>query len=220
MPEFPSGEPASPALQTEVPGPKSRALIAEMQEFQDSKAVKYFVDFEKSKGNFVVDVDGNRLLDLYSHIASLPVGYNNPHMLEVFQNPGNLSLLAHRPALGNMPPAGWIDRVKSTILSVAPKGLPCVQLMMCGSCANENAYKAVFIAAQERKRGGRPPNEEELASCMVNKSPGSPDLKILSFHGAFHGRMLGCLSTTHSKAIHKLDVPGFDWPIAHFPQLR
>jgi hypothetical protein len=43
------------------------------------------VDFEASRGNYVVDADGNTLLDMYSHIASLPVGYNNPHMLAVFQ---------------------------------------------------------------------------------------------------------------------------------------
>lgn len=30
----------------------------------------------------------------------------------------------------------------------------------------------------------------------------------------------GCLATTHSKAIHKLDVPSFDWPIAPFPRLQ
>ena len=220
MPEFPSGEPETPAMLTAVPGPKSRALQAEMQNYQDSLAVKYFVDFEKSKGNFVIDVDGNRMLDMYSHIASLPVGYSNPHMLEVFQNPANHSLLAHRPALGNAPPADWVNRLKSTLLSVAPKGLTHVQPMMCGSCANENAFKAIFIAFQERKRAGKPPSPEELASCMVNQSPGSPDLKFLSFHGAFHGRLMGCLSTTHSKAVHKLDIPAFDWPIAPFPKLR
>ena len=33
----------------------------------------------------MVDADGNTLLDMYSHIASLPIGYNNPHMLQVFQ---------------------------------------------------------------------------------------------------------------------------------------
>ena len=56
---------------------------------------------------------------------------------------------------------------------------------------------------------------------MVNKPPGSPnDLKILSFKSSFHGRMLGSLSTTHSKAIHKVDIPAFNWPIASFPNLR
>lgn len=29
-----------------------------------------------------------------------------------------------------------------------------------------------------------------------------------------------CLSVTHSKPIHKLDIPALDWPVAPFPQLR
>jgi hypothetical protein len=41
---------------------------------------------------------------------------------------------------------------------------------------------------------------------------------VYKFSGAFHGRTLGVLSTTHSKAIHKLDIPAFDWPIASFPE--
>ena len=44
----------------------------------------------------MVDVDGNRMLDMFSHIASLPIGYNHPQMLRVFQDPANLTLLAHR----------------------------------------------------------------------------------------------------------------------------
>jgi 4-aminobutyrate aminotransferase/(S)-3-amino-2-methylpropionate transaminase len=52
---------------------------------------------------------------------------------------------------------------------------------------------------------------------MLNAAPGCPDLSILSFSGSFHGRTLGCLSTTRSKPIHKLDIPHFDWPVAPFP---
>lgn len=43
---------------------------------------------------------------------------------------------------------------------------------------------------------------------------------VINFQGAFHGRTLGVLSTTHSKAIHKLDIPAFDWPIARFPEYK
>lgn len=28
------------------------------------------------------------------------------------------------------------------------------------------------------------------------------------------------MSCTHSKAIHKLDIPSFDWPIAPFPRYK
>ena len=52
------------------------------------------------------------------------------------------------------------------------------------------------------------------------QAPGCPDLCVLSFSGGLHGRTIGVLSTTHSKPIHKLDIPAFDWPIAPFPQLK
>jgi 4-aminobutyrate aminotransferase/(S)-3-amino-2-methylpropionate transaminase len=32
--------------------------------------------------------------------------------------------------------------------------------------------------------------------------------------------LLGALSCTHSKPIHKLDIPSFDWPIASFPRYK
>lgn len=55
---------------------------------------------------------------------------------------------------------------------------------------------------------------------MKNQSPGSPDLSVMSFKSAFHGRMLGSLSLTRSKAVHKLDIPAFDWPAVTFPLLK
>jgi len=42
----------------------------------------------------------------------------------------------------------------------------------------------------------------------------------MSFAGGFHGRTFAALSCTHSKAIHKIDVPAFEWPVAPFPQLK
>jgi len=84
----------------------------------------------------------------------------------------------------------------------------------------ENALKSCFIYAQNKKRNGRAPTKEELESTMINQPPGSADLSILSFKGAFHGRTFGALSCTHSKPIHKLDIPSFDWPIASYPMYK
>ncbi|KAJ3642733.1 hypothetical protein Zmor_025491 [Zophobas morio] len=92
--------------------------------------------------------------------------------------------------------------------------------MMCGSCSNENAFKNIFIAYQRRLRGDIDFTLEEKISCLMNQPPGCPKLSILSFLNGFHGRTLGSLSTTHSKYIHKIDVPSFDWPVAHFPQYK
>lgn len=59
-------------------------------------------------------------------------------------------------------------------MSVAPKGLDQIMTLMCGSCANEVAYKAVFMKFQAEKRGGKavPFTQEELTSCMKNQAPG------------------------------------------------
>ena len=54
---------------------------------------------------------------------------------------------------------------------------------------------------------------EELASCMSNQSPGSPEMSVLSFKSGFHGRLFGSLSATRSKAIHKVGIPAFDCEI-------
>ncbi|OKO99926.1 4-aminobutyrate aminotransferase [Penicillium subrubescens] len=170
----------------------------------------------------IADLDGNKLLDVYAQIASIPVGYNNPHLKEVAQSPEMITSLINRPALGNFPSADWSHILKTGILRAAPKGLDQVFTAMAGSDANETAYKAAFMYYRQLQRGG-PEVEftaEELESTMNNKGPGSPQLSILSFKSAFHGRLFGSLSTTRSKPIHKLDIPAFDWPQATFPQLK
>ena len=61
-------------MQTEVPGPRSKKLMKDLDKRSECGAVHFFVDYEKSKGNFIVDVDGNVLLDVFCQIASLPLG--------------------------------------------------------------------------------------------------------------------------------------------------
>jgi len=95
-----------------------------------------------------------------------------------------------------------------------------VTTMACGSCSVENSFKMMYFKYMDKVRGGRDFNEEEMQSCMFNQKPGTPSLSILSFDGGFHGRTHGSLSCTHSKAIHKLDVPLFDWPCADFPRYK
>jgi 4-aminobutyrate aminotransferase/(S)-3-amino-2-methylpropionate transaminase len=92
--------------------------------------------------------------------------------------------------------------------------------ILCGSSANENAFKLAMMHKARKRRGGHDNwSPEELQSCMINEEPGSPDLKIMSFKKAFHGRTMGALSCTRTKEMHKLDIAAFDWPTTDFPTL-
>jgi hypothetical protein len=116
--------------------------------------------------------------------------------------------------------------------------------MACGSCSNENAYKAIFVWYRRKQRGDAAYTPEEETSCIMNQSPGASDLTLMSFKGnlpnlpnnhifmiyseiviefdsgAFHGRTFGTLITTHTKPVHKLDIPTMDWPIGTFPRYK
>ncbi|KAG2182926.1 hypothetical protein INT44_005907 [Umbelopsis vinacea] len=210
-------EPESPSVKTAIPGPASKEIMSRLDQYQDTRSVFYIADFHKSKGNYIVDADGNVLLDVFAQIASIPIGYNSPAFLSLASSPVFQSALANRPALGVNPTKDWVDTVESAFMSVAPKGMPNVFTAMCGSCANENAFKTAFIYKAAKSRGEKDFSLEELQSCMKNQAPGSPDMSILSFTQAFHGRLFGSLTATASKAIHKVDIPAFDWPKATFP---
>ncbi|KAL5611902.1 hypothetical protein BROUX41_000529 [Berkeleyomyces rouxiae] len=217
-----AGEPDGPFVKTEFPGPKSKEALGKLTEVFDTRAVNTLVDYPRSKGNYLVDHDGNTYLDVYAQIASIPLGYNNPELRKVASSDEMINAIINRPALGNFPPHDWADVLHSSLLRAAPKGQTQVFTGMSGSDANETAYKAAFMWRRQHERGGPSADftEEELTSSMENKSPGCPPLSILSFRTGFHGRLFGSLSTTRSKPIHKLDIPAFDWPQAIFPKTR
>ncbi|KAG5665178.1 hypothetical protein KAF25_009303 [Fusarium avenaceum] len=219
---FFAGEPDAPSVKTAIPGPQTKKHMDELTKVFDTRSANMLVDYTKSKGNYIADPDGNVLLDVFAQIASIAVGYNNPTLLEAASSPEMVNAIVNRPALGAFPSHDWAELLKSSLLTVAPKGLDNVFTAMAGSDANETAYKAAFMWRRQQERGGPDVefSSQELDSAMNNHAPGSPDLSILSFKTGFHGRLFGSLSTTRSKAIHKIDIPAFDWPQASFPQLK
>ena len=221
QPYFPD-EPTGPMIRTAIPGPESKKAIAQLDKVFDTRSLNMMANYQNSFGNYIADLDGNVLLDVYAQIASIPVGYSNPSLLLAATSPDMASALINRPALGNFPGHDWAPILETGILRVAPPGMNQVFTAQAGSDANELAYKAAFMWKRRQERGGPDVDftAEEISSSMNNHSPGSPNMSILSFKTAFHGRLFGSLSTTRSKPIHKLDIPAFDWPQASFPALK
>lgn len=103
------------------------------------------------------------------------------------------------------------------LLQVAPFKLEHVYTTMCGSCANELAFKAVFRAYANKMNNNVPESKEKIKSSIVNKYPGCSKYSIMSFWNASHGRSYACQACTHTKFLYKIDCPSLRWPIAKFP---
>ena len=221
QPFFPD-EPFKPHMRTAFPGPAGKKAVEDLDKVFDTRSLNMMANYQNSFGNYIADLDGNVLLDVYAQIASIPVGYSNPTLLAAATSPEMASAIINRPALGNFPQHDWAEILRTGVLAVAPKGLDQVFTAIAGSDANELAYKAAFMWKRRQERGGADVefSAEEISSAMNNKPPGSPHMSILSFTSAFHGRLFGSLSTTRSKPVHKLDIPAFDWPQASFPHLK
>lgn len=64
MSSFYDWEPKGPSVKTEIPGPKSKAAIAELDKVFDTRSLNMLTDYSKCAGNYIADPDGNVLLDV------------------------------------------------------------------------------------------------------------------------------------------------------------
>lgn len=75
----------------------------------------------------------------------------------------------NRPAQWMYPSQDFPKLIKNTLLKVAPVGLNHVVSMSCGSCSNENAFKAAFMRYKRRERGVElPPSDDPAYSSVMN----------------------------------------------------
>ncbi|MDB4946133.1 MAG: hypothetical protein JWP97_5667 [Labilithrix sp.] len=207
-----------------VPGPRSRELAARGTFDMQAIYRSLVVDDEKSQGPFLVDADGNVLLDLFANFALGALGYNHPAVLQVARSEAFARAAANPTSTPFVTTDGWFDFVSALETRFAPAGMAKVFCVDGGGEGVEAALKAAFIVHAERRRAaaGAPRNPLELdpgEQARIMENAGT-DAVVVSFGGAFHGRGLGPLSATHSKVIHKADLPAFPWPSVPFPASR
>ncbi len=163
-------------LKTQVPGPKSFRILRGLKAKNGGWSVSYPLVFSgKGHGPYCEDLDGNVFLDMASQIASNPMGYNHPEMVEVVRN------YAHRFPVKfagqDFAVAEHLGLIED-LTGIAPEKLDAAFLINSGAEAVENAMKI----------------------CM-RKRPGT---KFgISMENGWHGRTLGALSMTNSNKVHK-----------------
>lgn len=213
-------EPLRTLVKTDIPGPRSKALIAEGAFDMQSIYRSLVIDDAKSQGPYIVDADGNVVLDMFANFALGALGYNHPALVELAKSDAFLRASINPTSTPFVTTPAWFDLMRR-VERHAPKGMGKIYFVDAGGEGVEAALKVAFIRHGENRRAkeGGPKNPLELpeAAQRAIMENGGTDAVVVSFEGAFHGRGLGPLSATHSKVIHKADLPAFPWPMVRFP---
>ena len=167
------GEPERIDIKTAIPGPRTEELRARHGRYQDARTVHVYQDAKKSLGNYLVDVDGNVLLDVYGHIACVADRLQPPRSARRLAD-GRFDWRAgYRPALGIAPPAEWVELVERTPdADRAARACTQAVTVTTGAEAVENAHQGrvrLARAPPARRRGADAPTISPRACTTVSR---------------------------------------------------
>ncbi|MBI2126159.1 MAG: aminotransferase class III-fold pyridoxal phosphate-dependent enzyme [Thaumarchaeota archaeon] len=165
---------------SKVPGPKAKQLVAKAAKTIVNSTFVYPFAIKDGNGCYLEDVDGNVFLDFTANIASCPLGYGHPDILNVLKKYSKIG--AHKIAGQDFYCEEHLE-LSEAVLATSSKNLGRAFLSNSGAEAVENAIKLAY-----RKNG---------------------PLRGISCKGAFHGRTLGALTYTFSKPVQKKNYPEF-----------
>ncbi len=159
-----------PELRTAIPGPRSRALARRLARVESPNVTRLDdagpIFWAEARGANVVDVDGNRFIDLTAGFGVVAAGHGNPAVADAVA--GQARRLSH--AMGDVHPADVKVQLLERLAELAPGDLARSILSANGSDAVESALKTAVMAT------GRP--------------------GVLAFQGAYHGLGYGALGVT------------------------
>jgi 4-aminobutyrate aminotransferase/(S)-3-amino-2-methylpropionate transaminase len=178
----------------------------------DSASVRFFVDYYKSKGNYLVDAEGNAILDMMSGGGHLPLGYNHDSMLKLTDNKTYDRFLHNNISFTFAPTDDIADLHENIFRPVSPhESLDRVHLStdINGELANESAVRASMIRLHLSKSD---------ASFSPSYQNPNNDYMVISFKGSNHGSTLAMLSlSNHPQKTH---LPMKNWTVLDFPETQ
>jgi len=178
-----------PILLTPLPGPKARQVIARDAQFISPSYTRGYPMVAKSgRGAMVEDVDGNLFLDFAAGIAVVSTGHCHPQVVEAIQS--QAAELIHISGTDFYLP-NMVD-LAERLAAVAP-GKEAKKVYF-GNSGTEAIEAAIKLARYHTRRD-----------------------KIIAFHGCFHGRTLGSLSLTASKAVQRKGFGALLAGVFHIP---
>ncbi|MDX6534272.1 MAG: 4-aminobutyrate aminotransferase / (S)-3-amino-2-methylpropionate transaminase / 5-aminovalerate, partial [Gaiellales bacterium] len=168
-------------LRTEVPGPRSRGILARKTKvIAAAKSIYLPVVIDHAHGVAVTDVDGNTFLDWTGGIGCLNVGHTNPAVSEALHR--QIDRFLHTDF--TMVPYESYVELAERLLEVTPiSGPKKAAFFNSGAEAVENAVK--------------------LAKLATGRSA------VIAFERAFHGRTLMAMSLTSKQRPYKAGMGPF-----------
>jgi 4-aminobutyrate aminotransferase len=166
-----------PAPWIVVPPPGPRALQAVSRDRRvtsPSYTRPYPLVVNRASGSIVEDVDGNRFLDFTAGIAVCSTGHCHPHVVQAIEHQARRLLHMCGSDFCYEPMIALAER----LAAVAPG--PDAKRVLFTNSGAESVEAAIKLARHHTQRK-----------------------IIVAFHGAFHGRTMGALSLTASKARQK-----------------
>jgi 4-aminobutyrate aminotransferase len=168
-------DPTVPRFVTPVPGPKARALIAGDERVTSPSYTRpYPLAAQRGFGAIIEDADGNRFLDFTAGIAVCSTGHCHPQVVAAIK--AQAETLLH---------------MSGTDFYYAPQSDLAQKL---AEIAPGDAAKRVFLTNS---------GAESIEAAFKLARIHTGRKHVIAFFGAFHGRTMGALSLTSSKAIQR-----------------
>ncbi len=168
-------------LQTEIPGPRSRAIVERKGRVVANPLSLYLpIVVAEGHGATLTDVDGNTFLDFAGGVGCLAVGHAHPHVVDAVQEQAARFLHTDFTVV----PYEVYVTLAERLLALAPFSGPAkAAFFNAGTEAVENAVK--FARAYTRRPA------------------------VIAFEGAFHGRTLLSLTLTSKARPYKAGLGPF-----------